>query len=54
MRGRAVLVVLAIALFGATAGEAWAVRYVALGDSYSSGTGTREYYNSGCQKSVYS
>lgn len=25
--------------------------YVALGDSYSSGTGTREYYDSGCQRS---
>ncbi len=33
---------------------AWATRYVALGDSYSSGTGTREYYDSGCQRSVYS
>jgi lysophospholipase L1-like esterase len=32
---------------------AWAVRYVALGDSYSSGTGTRTYYDSGCQRSVY-
>ena len=28
--------------------------YVALGDSYSSGTGTREYYDSGCQRSNYS
>jgi lysophospholipase L1-like esterase len=54
MRCRAVLFVLAIALWGATAGEAAAVRYVALGDSYSSGTGTREYYDSSCQKSVYS
>jgi lysophospholipase L1-like esterase len=27
--------------------------YVALGDSYSSGTGTREYYDSGCQRSNY-
>jgi len=26
---------------------------VALGDSYSSGTGTRTYYDSNCQKSVY-
>jgi lysophospholipase L1-like esterase len=32
---------------------AMAVRYVALGDSYSSGTGTRTYYDSNCQKSVY-
>ena len=33
----------------ALAGEA----YVALGDSYSSGTGTRDYYDSGCQRSNY-
>src|SRR5436190_14803529 len=33
---------------------AFAVRYVALGDSYSSGTGTRTYYDSNCQKSIYS
>lgn len=32
---------------------AWATKYVALGDSYSSGTGTRTYYESGCQRSVY-
>src|SRR5436190_9331779 len=32
---------------------AWAVRYVALGDSYSSGTGTRTYFDSTCQRSVY-
>lgn len=32
---------------------ATAERYVALGDSYSSGTGTRTYFDSGCQKSVY-
>jgi lysophospholipase L1-like esterase len=29
-------------------------RYVAQGDSYASGTGTREYYDAGCQRSVYS
>ncbi len=28
--------------------------YVAQGDSYASGTGTREYYDSGCQRSVHS
>jgi lysophospholipase L1-like esterase len=33
---------------------AWAVKYVSLGDSYSSGTGTRTYYDSGCQRSVTS
>ena len=53
MKGGAVLVVLTVALWGATVGQAWAVRYVALGDSFSSGTGTRTYYDSGCQKSVY-
>lgn len=35
----------------AFAGSAWAVKYVAMGDSYSSGTGTRTYYE-GCQRSV--
>ena len=54
MKVRAVFVVLSIGLCGATAGQAWAVRYVALGDSYSSGTGTRTYYDSACEKSVYS
>jgi lysophospholipase L1-like esterase len=37
----------------AFAAPALAVKYVALGDSYSSGTGTRTYYDSGCQRSVY-
>src|SRR5436190_5580965 len=32
---------------------AWATKYVARGDSYSSGTGTRTYYDSNCQRSVY-
>jgi lysophospholipase L1-like esterase len=55
MRGRrALAVVFAVAIFAAFGGQAWAVRYVALGDSYSSGTGTRTYYDSGCQRSVYS
>jgi lysophospholipase L1-like esterase len=39
-----------IALAGA--GSAAAELYVALGDSYSSGTGTRTYFHSGCQRSV--
>ncbi len=43
-------VVVACAIFVA---PAWATKYVALGDSYSSGTGTRTYYDSNCQKSVY-
>lgn len=34
--------------------DAAATDYVALGDSYSSGTGTRDYYDSGCQRSTYS
>lgn len=42
------------AFFAVFAGQAWATKYVALGDSYSSGTGTRTYYDSGCQRSVYS
>ena len=37
----------------AFAGQAMAVKYVALGDSYSSGTGTRTFYESKCQRSVY-
>ena len=37
-----------------SASTAGATRYVALGDSYSSGTGTRTYYDSSCQRSVYS
>jgi lysophospholipase L1-like esterase len=43
----------ALAVAGVAAGSAGAVRYVALGDSYSSGTGTRTYYDSTCQRSVY-
>jgi lysophospholipase L1-like esterase len=42
---------LLLALTGASA--AAADLYVALGDSYSSGTGTRTYFDSGCQKSIY-
>ena len=40
-------------LSGAATASA-AEQYVALGDSYSSGTGTRTYYDSGCQRSNYS
>jgi lysophospholipase L1-like esterase len=56
MQGRRTrLIGLAVCAVLATAATpAFAVRYVALGDSYSSGTGTRTYYDSGCQKSVYS
>src|SRR5688572_7598338 len=55
MRGRFLAAALAAsAVLGAAAAPAQAVRYVALGDSFSSGTGTREYYNSACERSVYS
>jgi lysophospholipase L1-like esterase len=36
-----------------TAASAIADNYVALGDSYSSGVGTREFYESTCKRSVY-
>src|SRR5689334_14273874 len=54
MKGRrisAALCVLAFCLLFAS--PALAVKYVALGDSYSSGTGTRTFYESACQRSVY-
>ena len=55
MKGRMLAaVVVAAAALCAAAPAAHAVRYVALGDSYSSGTGTREYYNTTCERSVYS
>src|SRR3954471_7460931 len=41
------------ALFLAFAAQAMATKYVALGDSYSSGTGTRTYFEPTCQRSVY-
>jgi lysophospholipase L1-like esterase len=44
----------AIVLSLAGAGSAFADKYVAMGDSYSSGTGTRTYYDTGCQRSVTS
>jgi lysophospholipase L1-like esterase len=42
-----------VCVLGAAASAASATTYVALGDSYSSGVGTRTYYDSNCQKSVY-
>jgi lysophospholipase L1-like esterase len=42
-----------LALLASAATALAADRYVALGDSYSSGTGTRTYYDSTCQRSVY-
>lgn len=50
---RAVGAVVVLCAFGGSAAPASAERYVALGDSYSSGTGTRTYFHSGCQRSVY-
>ena len=52
-RGVAAVVLCVLAAWVTFCSSAWAVRYVALGDSYSSGTGTRTYYDSSCQKSVY-
>jgi lysophospholipase L1-like esterase len=51
--GRVLAVLCVLVAFGAASSAAYAVRYVALGDSYSSGTGTRTYYDSSCQRSVY-
>jgi lysophospholipase L1-like esterase len=51
-RGMIALACATLAL-GAAAAPAAATKYVALGDSYSSGTGTRTYYDSSCQRSVY-
>jgi lysophospholipase L1-like esterase len=55
MNLRRVLVVVGVLVACAVlVAPAWGVKYVALGDSYSSGTGTRTYYDSGCQRSVTS
>ena len=54
MKWRRISAVLCVlALFAVSAASASAVKYVALGDSYSSGTGTRTFYEAGCQRSVY-
>jgi lysophospholipase L1-like esterase len=47
-------VLLVAALFLAFAAPALATKYVALGDSYSSGVGTRTFYEETCKRSVYS
>jgi lysophospholipase L1-like esterase len=47
----AVICVAALSL--AFAAQAMATKYVALGDSYSSGTGTRTFFEPTCQRSVY-
>lgn len=54
MRSRTfIALVSAFVVVGVAAAPAMATRYVALGDSYSSGTGTRTYYDSTCQRSIY-
>jgi lysophospholipase L1-like esterase len=54
MKWSRIAAVLCVVLYcAAFAGSAWATKYVALGDSYSSGTGTRTFYESTCQRSVY-
>jgi lysophospholipase L1-like esterase len=45
--------VLVVAGALASAAPAAAERYVALGDSFASGTGTREYIDAGCQRSTH-
>jgi lysophospholipase L1-like esterase len=52
-RSISAIVCVAMALSAAFASSAWATKYVALGDSYSSGTGTRTFYEPECQRSVY-
>jgi len=54
MKWSRIAAVLCVAAFClAFVNSAGATKYVALGDSYSSGTGTRTYYESKCQRSVY-
>jgi lysophospholipase L1-like esterase len=53
MKSRVFAVLCVLAACFVFVAPAWATKYVALGDSYSSGTGTRTYYDSNCQKSVY-
>src|SRR3954453_13474095 len=51
--GRATTLLAAAAMVALAAPAiAGAVDYVAMGDSYASGTGTRTYFDSGCQRSV--
>ena len=54
MKWRRITAVLCVlAFFVVFVAPAWATKYVALGDSYSSGTGTRTFYEPTCQRSVY-
>jgi lysophospholipase L1-like esterase len=50
---RIVAALCAVALCLVFVTQAMATKYVALGDSYSSGTGTRTFYEPSCQRSVY-
>src|SRR4051812_3105794 len=50
---RIAAVLCAVALSLVFVSQALATKYVALGDSYSSGTGTRTFYEASCQRSVY-
>lgn len=50
---RIVAVLCVAAACAAFAAPALATKYVALGDSYSSGTGTRTFYEESCRRSVY-
>jgi dipeptidyl aminopeptidase/acylaminoacyl peptidase len=50
---RAAMPLIAAAMIALAApAAAGAIDYVAMGDSYASGTGTRTYFDSGCQRSV--
>ena len=53
MKSRVFAVLCVLAACFVFVAPAWATKYVALGDSYSSGTGTRTYYDGTCQRSVY-
>ena len=53
MKSRVSAVLCVVAACFVFVAPAWATKYVALGDSYSSGTGTRSYYDSSCQRSVH-
>jgi lysophospholipase L1-like esterase len=50
---RIAAVLCVVAVCAGFASQAWATKYVALGDSYSSGTGTRTFYEPECQRSVF-
>jgi lysophospholipase L1-like esterase len=49
----AALAVLPLAAPARAGDHVWTDTYVALGDSYASGTGTREYWDSECERSFY-